>query len=115
MAAACLAIACLLATPCTAAGGPKRLLLQALVPAVAPLPPPASEAAAPATGSCCQQLAAIGFSSNLPIVVLDTAGKKLEQKNVDVPLQLCTCSPGLQPRSPSQRSEAFTPWYSSLK
>ncbi|EFN58239.1 hypothetical protein CHLNCDRAFT_142143 [Chlorella variabilis] len=93
MAAACLAIACLLATPCTAAGGPKRLLLQALVPAVAPLPPPASEAAAPATGSCCQQLAAIGFSSNLPIVVLDTAGKKLEQKNVDVPLQLCTCSP----------------------
>lgn len=53
----------------------------------------AGAAAAPAS-PCCTQLATLGFSSNLPVVVLDTSGGKLEVKDVKVPVKMCTCSAG---------------------
>lgn len=91
-----LALSCLLQAPCTSAGSAKQLLQ-------APSPPPApaggalpAAATAPATAAggsdCCKQLAALGFSSNLPVVVLDTGGKKLEVKGEEVPVRMCTCS-----------------------
>ncbi|KAL6771033.1 hypothetical protein ACKKBF_B33660 [Auxenochlorella protothecoides x Auxenochlorella symbiontica] len=46
------------------------------------------------SNSCCQELAAIGFSSNLPVVVLDTGGKNITNKGGDVKVRACTCSDG---------------------
>lgn len=71
------AVAALLA-PALAQQGPLRALLDTQ---------PAPES------SCCARLAAIGFSSALPVVILDTGGAKIPYK-VDTPVQLCTCSPG---------------------
>ena len=42
---------------------------------------------------CCAALAAIGFSSTLPVVVINTAGKPIPHK-VDTRVQVCTCSAG---------------------
>lgn len=92
--AACLGLA-------NAAGGARHLLQPAPGPAeqpplvaAAPPAPPTDPSAAAAAGSCCARLAAIGFSSNLPVVILDTGGRPLDTKDVDVPLSgLCTCSP----------------------
>lgn len=43
---------------------------------------------------CCQGLAAIGFTSTLPVVVLDTDGKNITNKGGDVKVRACTCSEG---------------------
>lgn len=75
---------------------------QGLASAAAPSPGPAlalEPAAAPgapaeASGSCCQRLAAIGFTSNLPVVVLDSSSQAITF-HVDTPLQLCTCNSGM--------------------
>jgi hypothetical protein len=48
----------------------------------------------PALGQCCDRLEAIGFSSNLPVAVLETGGQKIKDKGVDVDVQLCTCNSG---------------------
>jgi hypothetical protein len=92
-----LALSCLLLAPCASAGSAKQLL-QAPSPATDPAggATPAAvtaPATAPGGGDCCQQLAALGFSSNLPVVVLDTGGKQLEVKGEEVPVRMCTCSP----------------------
>ncbi len=44
------------------------------------------------SGDCCAALAAIGFSSSLPVVVL-TSNKTIPHK-VDTPVQVCTCNNG---------------------
>ncbi|KAL4858496.1 hypothetical protein ACK3TF_001466 [Chlorella vulgaris] len=90
-----LVLAAQLAPGCAAASSAtsKRRLLQA--PASAAAAAPALEPTNNAASWCCQQLAAIGFSSNLPVVVLDTMGAPLEVKGVDALSRLCTCSPGL--------------------
>lgn len=81
------------------ARGAARQLLQATPgpaeqPAAAAAAPPAPAAEAASAGACCARLATIGFSSNLPVVILDTGGRPLDTKDVDVPLRgLCTCSP----------------------
>lgn len=41
--------------------------------------------------SCCEQLAAIGFESNLPVVILNSGSTVIEHK-IDSPIQLCTCN-----------------------
>ena len=46
-----------------------------------------------ATGDCCARLAAIGFKSELPVVVVDSAGQAIPH-HVDTPVQLCTCNSG---------------------
>lgn len=92
---ACLLAATSIASAAPAAPGARRSLAQA---AAAPASPAAATPAAPAPaaegGACCQQLAAIGFSSNLPVVVLDTAGQPLVTKGLDVPIRMCTCNSG---------------------
>jgi hypothetical protein len=52
--------------------------------------PPLAEPA----GQCCERLDAISFSSNLPVVVLETGGQKIKDKGVDTDVQLCTCNSG---------------------
>ena len=39
---------------------------------------------------CCGQLSAIAFSSNLPVVIIDTFGVPLTRNKVNA--SLCTCS-----------------------
>lgn len=94
--AACTLLLQLGACTGTATSPHRRQLLQQA--AGAPPPPPAAAPSADAppagNGTCCQQLAAIGFSSNLPVVVLDTRGAKLEEKGKDVNITLCTCNSG---------------------
>ena len=105
---AALVLCCLLALwspACAAAAGSRRSLLQTATGALqaalstppAPRSPPATVPAAtnaPPPLDCCAQLAAIGFASGLPVVVLDTAGKNLTVKDVVAPVRFCTCSNG---------------------
>ncbi|PRW56820.1 spore coat [Chlorella sorokiniana] len=94
---AALGLACLLAAASSAAAAPgaRRSLAQAAAaPASQPSAAPAAPAPAAEGGACCEQLAAIGFSSNLPVVVLDTAGQPLDTKGKDVPVRMCTCNSG---------------------
>ncbi|KAL4443627.1 hypothetical protein ABPG75_011364 [Micractinium tetrahymenae] len=92
---AALALACLLSAPCSAARDRVRRLQQAAVPP-APVAAALAGAAAGNTTACvfCSQLAAIGFSSNLPVVVLDTQGGKLEEKGKNITVRVCTCGEG---------------------
>lgn len=90
---AALGLCCLAAAGGAAAAPGARRSLHLAAPrpaaAAAAAPAPAAEA-----GACCAQLAAMGFSSNLPVVVLDTSGQPLVTKGVDVPARLCTCNSG---------------------
>lgn len=92
---ACLLAATSIASAAPGAPGARRSLAQA---AAAPASPAAAAPVAPAPvaegNACCQRLAAIGFSSNLPVVVLDTAGQPLVTKGLDVPIRMCTCNSG---------------------
>lgn len=92
-----LGLACLLAAASSAQASPaaRRSLSQAAAaPASSPAAAPATPALAAESGACCTQLAAIGFTSNLPVVVLDTAGQPLVTKGLDVPIRMCTCNSG---------------------
>ena len=51
---------------------------------------PALSAGACADQACCDQLAGIGFASNLPVVIIDTLGVQLTRDKVNA--SLCTCS-----------------------
>jgi len=42
--------------------------------------------------ACCSKLDAIGFSSPVPVVILDSSGQDIPHK-VDTEITLCTCSP----------------------
>ena len=62
--------------------------------------PAAERAASPATGgsssgggACCQRLFGIGFHSNLPVVLLDSAGEGFLY-HIDTPVEICTCNSG---------------------
>lgn len=89
---AALALALLLTMPCSEARDSARRLQQAPAPELLAAAP----AGAAGTTACvfCAQLAAIGFSSNLPVVVLDTQGGKLEEKGKNITVRVCTCSGG---------------------
>ncbi|KXZ46160.1 hypothetical protein GPECTOR_46g229 [Gonium pectorale] len=63
------------AKPLLAEGGSARRLLQA------------------GGNECCTRLAAIGFSSNLPVMVVNTRGGKVVSKESNVRAGVCTCSP----------------------
>lgn len=94
---AALGLACLLAAAggTSAAPGARRRLAQAAAAPASPAPAaPATPAPAAEGSACCEQLAAIGFSSNLPVVVLDTSGQPLVTKGLDVPIRMCTCNSG---------------------
>ncbi len=95
LALAALVLACLLAKPCSAARGSAKRLQQAPSPELLAAAQ-AGAAAGTTTTTCafCTQLAAIGFSSNLPVVVLNTQGGKLEEKGKNITVRLCTCSGG---------------------
>lgn len=113
---AALGLACLLAAAggTSAAPGARRRLAQAAAVLASPAAAaPAAPAPAAEGGACCEQLAAIGFSSNLPVVVLDTAGQPLVTKGLDVPIRMCTCNSGghrvweqAPQRRPHERSPA---------
>lgn len=97
LALAALALGCLLFEPCSAArDSARRLQQQAVAPAAeVPAAIPAGAAAGDTTACAFySQLAAIGFSSNLPVVVLDTQGGKLEEKGKNITVRVCTCSEG---------------------
>jgi hypothetical protein len=49
-----------------------------------------SPATANATDDCCAQLNAIGFSSNLPVVIIDSSGDEVLHK-VWMNSRICTC------------------------
>lgn len=107
-AAVALALALLALLAAAPASAAHRGLLQAAAgqPGGEVGAPGPTAAAAPATGApddtgapqlegaCCAQLAAFGFRSELPVVVLKTAGEALDKKGADVPVRLCTCSSG---------------------
>lgn len=46
-----------------------------------------------ASNDCCARLAAAGFTSELPVVVIDSGGKPIARKE-DTDVKLCTCNSG---------------------
>lgn len=54
---------------------------------------PASEAGQD-NSACCKKLEAIGFNSTLPVAILDTGGRAIDEKYVDINSTLCTCNSG---------------------
>ena len=56
--------------------------------------PPVSENCAPADETCCALLQPIGFTSTLPVVIVNTNAQNITRTAVNS--TLCTCSQGLQ-------------------
>lgn len=75
---------------------------------------PAGEAGH-ATGACCMELEAIGFSSTLPVVVMDTGGRAIDEKYVDINSTICTCNSGHDFRDYSGHAVASVHGSSSAK
>lgn len=59
-------------------------------------PLPRSLLQADNSSSCCSRLSAIGFSSKLPVVIIDSHGENVPH-HVEKKISLCTCSNALDP------------------
>ena len=46
-----------------------------------------------AKGACCAALAEIGFQSEVPVIIINTRGRKVPDEP-KVPTEFCTCTPG---------------------